>query len=406
MTSRERIRYALTRQKVDRIPNGLGGCEATGLHVKAYEKLKRILGVNDSQNRMYTFMANAVVEPRVLDAMNGDIIILNSWLCPVPLWGKYSKNMWKNQDLWGEKYQVPIDWAFRTDKDGTIWWENYNLKCPPGGIYFDAVPDDYAKTLHRLEKPLMPDDYNPPHDIPDDTLRSMQEAARWLYENTDYSICCGECVTDLQMKPGGMINWWMRLLDEPEVVHEFLHKACEAGISQMKLVNQAVGKYCDMILLSDDFGNKEGVMIGPDLWRDIYKPHYKRLYSEYHMITDMKLNFHTCGSVYDILGDLIECGVDILNPVQISAKNMEPQKLKNEFGDRLIFYGGCFDPAITPPPTSPEIVYETVKRNIKIFSQGGGYIFAGEHNIPGDTPISHLKAIMNAYNDCCSEYSS
>jgi len=340
------------------------------------------------------------MEPSVLDAMAGDIILLDSRMCPARFWGNGSEEEWKEEIFWGKKFQTPKAWNFRTEADGTIWWGE-GRKCPPGGIYFDAVPPppNQRISLDAEPKPT-PDGYHPSHDISDEWLRRLEEEARWLYENTDYSITCGEMITDLQLKPGGIRAWWMRLVDEPEIAHEFLTKACDAGISQLKLLNQAVGKYADSLMIADDMGDVRGVTIGPDLWREIYKPHYKRLFTEWHKITKMKVSLHCCGSIYDILADLIECGVDIFNPVQISAQGMEPEKLKAEFGDKIIFYGGCFDAVQTPPHTPAEVVYDTVKKNIEAFSKGGGYIFAGVHNIPGDTPESHLHAMLDAYNDC------
>ena len=165
------------------------------------------------------------------------------------------------------------------------------------------------------------------------------------------------------------------------------------------MVDQAVGKYCDIMMIADDIGDMRGVTIGPDLWREIYKPHYQRLFAGWHEITDMKIHVHSCGSIIDVLGDLVECGVDILNPVQISARGMAAERLKAEFGDRLIFYGGAFDAVQTPPSVPAEVVYEATKRNIETLGSGGGYIFAGVHNIPGDTPASHLRAILQAYRD-------
>jgi uroporphyrinogen decarboxylase len=397
LTSRERIRNLLAGKPVDRIPNGLGGAETAGLHLLAYERLKKVLGVDDPRNRMTTFMTNALVEPSVLEAMEGDVILLSSRMCPSRFWGPGSERAWKDVTFWGHTFQVAADWTFRHDPDGTIWWEDRNWKCPPGGIYFDPVPSGVE--LDQNEQPT-PDDYCPSHDLPDEMLRNLEESARWLYTHTNYSITCGETITDLQHKPGGSVAWWMRLLEEPQIAHEFLHKACEAGLSQLKLLDQAVGKYCDMLMIADDIGDVRGVTIGPDLWREIYRPHYRRLFGGWHETTRMKVHLHSCGSIYDILDDLIECGVDVLNPVQISARNMEPERLKTAFGERIILCGGCFDAVQTPPHTPVEVVYETVKRNIAALSRGGGYIFAGVHNIPGDTPKAHLQAMLQAYRDC------
>jgi uroporphyrinogen decarboxylase len=399
MTSRERVRNLLCGKPVDRVPNGLGGAETAGLHLLAYDRLKGILGVEDPRNRMTTFMTTALVEPSVLDAMEGDIILLSTRMCPSRFWGPGSEGEWKDQTFWGRTFQVARDWTFRHAPDGAIWWEDVNYKCPPGGIYFDPVPAEVDLFGDTTALPT-PDDYHPTHDLPDEMLRDLEEAARWLYENTDYAIACGETITDLQLKPGGQVAWWMRLVDEPQVAHEFLAKACEAGLSQLRLVDQAVGQYADMLLIADDIGDVRGVTIGPDLWREMYKPHYQKLFSEWHETTRMKVHLHCCGSIYDILEDLIECGVDVLNPVQISARDMGPEKLKATCSGRIVFYGGCFDAVQTPPHTPAEDVYEAVVRNITALSQGGGYIFAAVHNVPGDTPQAHLRAMLQAYRDC------
>lgn len=118
MTSRERMVKFYKGQPVDRIPNGLGGRETAGLHLRAYDTLKQILGVNDPTNRTDTFMTNSVFEPPVLNAMEGDFIVVNSHMCPSPLWGPGAQGRWKNEMLWGKTFQVPVDWQFRTEADG------------------------------------------------------------------------------------------------------------------------------------------------------------------------------------------------------------------------------------------------------------------------------------------------
>jgi uroporphyrinogen decarboxylase len=191
----------------------------------------------------------------------------------------------------------------------------------------------------------------------------------------------------------------MRMATDPDACHAFLDKAVDAALAQLKQLDQAVGKYCCMLAIADDIGDTRGVTIGPDMWRQIYKPHYKRLFTEWHKITDMKVNLHCCGAVSEILDDFVDCGVDIFNPVQISGNNMEPAKLKERVGDKLIFYGGVADAVLMKPQMTEDEVYEQVKANIEAFSKGGGYIFAGVHNLPGDLPESHLRAMMEAYRD-------
>lgn len=400
MTPRERMQRFLEGQPVDRIPNGLGGCETAGLHNVAYHRLKDVLGVNDPGNRVCTFMNNAIFEPSVIDAMEGDIVLLGSRMCPSRFWGPDAAREWKALHMWDVDLQVANDWEFHQDPDGTWWWGG-NM-CPPGAFYFDPPAGQRVGLTFDDVEPPSPDNFNPPHELPEALLARLAEDAKWLYDNTSYCISCGEMISSLQLQPGGTQSWWMRMATEPEACHEFLDKAVDAAISQLKQLDDAIGDYCAILGIADDMGDTRGITIGPDLWRQIYKPHYKRLFTEWHKITKMKVNLHTCGAMSDILADLVECGVDIYNPVQTSANNMSPSLLKERFGDSIAFYGGVFDAVSLPTTTSPDIVYDTVSANIKTLSKGGGYIFAGVHNLPGDMPEQHLHAMLSAYRDCRS----
>jgi uroporphyrinogen decarboxylase len=395
------MRAFLNGEPVDRIPNGLGGFETAGLHNVAYHKLKNVLGVDDPGNRVGTFMNNAVFEPQVLEAMEGDVILLGSRMCPARFWGPDAQTEWKPLHIWDIDLQVANDWEFRQDPDGTWWWGG-NM-CPPGALYFDPPSGQrVATSFEHMENPS-PDDFNPPHELPQELLQRLAQNAEWLHDNTDYCIACGEIISDLQHKPGGIQSWWMRMVSEPDACHQFLGKAVDAALSQLTQLHQAIGPYCDILGMADDMGDMRGITMGPDLWRQIYKPHYKRLFSQWHQLTHMKVNLHTCGAMSEVLGDLVECGVDIYNPVQTSANAMDPASLKERFGESLIFYGGVHDAVSLPATTAPDVVYDTVKANIRALSANGGYIFAGVHNLPGDLPESHLAAMLQAYRDCRSD---
>ena len=402
MTSRERIQNFLNGKPVDRIPNGLGGCETAGLHNLAYHKLKRLLGVNDPSNRVCTFMNNAIFEPSVLEAMGGDVILLASRMCPSRFWSPEAAAEWKSMSLWDIDLQVAQKWQFRKQADGGCWWDERTF-CPTGAYYFDApVTSAVGQSFAVADFPT-PNQWNPSHELPEPQLQRLEADAKWLYENTGYAISCGEFIQDLQLRPGGTQSWWMQMVAEPEICHEFLDKAVDAGIAHLKQLEQAVGKYCETLLIADDMGDTRGITIGPELWRQIYKPHYKRLFTEWHKITRMKVSLHTCGAMSEILGDLIECGVDIYNPVQISANQMKPADLKKKFGNKIIFYGGVYDAVALGQEISAAVVYEAVKANIQTFSRNGGYIFAGVHNLPPEIPESHLQAMLQAYQDCCRD---
>ena len=400
MTSRERVRAVLAHKIPDRIPNGLGGCETAGLHIAAYDTLKRILGTGlDTPTRLDTFMLNAVFEESEILAMNGDIILLESPnMCPSRLRGA-TAGQWKEQELWGKTYRIPAAHSFRHEPDGTTVWETWgNAVCPKGGYYFDhKVATDLTADFGTPD----PTHFHPLDTINDDTLRHLEDQAKRLYEETDLSICLGESITDLQVAPGGMIGSMILMMEEPEIMGEFLERCLEAGLKQIKLLDQAVGKYVDILSIAHDFGDNRGVTIGDELWRSIYKPYYHRFFHGWKEITNMKVNLHSCGAVSSILGDLIECGVDVFNPVQISANGMDPAELKEKFGDKLIFWGGGYDAQLHDPKATYEEVYAEVRENIRTLGRDGGYIFAGVHNLPADLPEAHLRAMLDAYRDGC-----
>ena len=151
--------------------------------------------------------------------------------------------------------------------------------------------------------------------------------------------------------------------------------------------------------IAHDFGDNRGVMIGDELWREIYKPHYKKLFQGRHSITNMKINLHSCGSIASIMDDLIECGVDIINPVQTAAADMSAESLKARFGEKVIFYGGAYDAQKIPHTMTYDEVYRAVYQNIKVLGKGGNYLFAGVHNLSAEMPEHHIKAMIDAYFD-------
>lgn len=396
VTSRERVRAVLEHRIPDRIPNAWGGCETAGLHVMAYRKLQEVLGIQPTPPRLDTFMVNAVFEEEALQAMEGDVILVDSpRMCRAPLRTPGWEKEWKEQSLWGHTFRVPVQEKFRQLPDGTVVWESSgNVVCPKGAFFFDSPSG--TDLLADFDFPD-PDDYHPPMELPEDLLRRLEETSRRLYEETEYSLCLGETITDLQIQPGGMIGAMVLMKEEPDVMGAFLEKSLESALSQLRQLDQAVGKYVDILSIAHDFGDNRGITIGEDLWRELYKPYYRRLFQEWKKITSMKSNLHSCGAVRNILGDLIECGVEIYNPVQISAEGMDPAGLKRDFGDRIVFWGGGYDAQQFRPEDTYKTVYARTKETLRILGQGGGYLFSGVHNLPADVPASHLRAILDAY---------
>lgn len=398
MTSRERVRKVLNHELPDRIPNGLGGCETEGLHVIAYDTLQSVLGVERKAPRVDTFMTNAVFELPVIQAMEGDIVLLASPnMCKSELRGEGVLSRWKEQELWGRTFSVPVRDHFHTEADGTLVWETCNnVVSLPGTFFFDGR--ETTDLMADFEVPD-PDSFHPSDTIPEEQLRNLEKAAAELYQTTDLSICLGESIRDLQIAPGGMIGSMVLMMEAPEVMKALLEKCTEAALHQIRLLDQAVGKYVDILSIAHDLGDNRGVTIGADLWRSIYKPFYQRLFTGWREMTAMKVNLHSCGSVSEILGDLVECGLQVLNPVQTSAAHMSPQELKDRFGKDLVFWGGAYDAQLIPHGASYDEVYRAVAENIRILGKDGGFIFSGVHNLPADLPAEHLRAMLDALRD-------
>jgi len=395
MNSRERVRAILEHRMPDRVPNGLGACETTGMHIAAYDNLREVLGVPYHPPRMDTFMTNAVFEEDVIQAMQGDIILLASPnMCKSFLRGNVADE-WKEQKLWGKTYSVPVKDRFVEKSDGSVVWETADgWICPPGSFYFDdGAPTDLTADFEVPD----PDAFHPRDTLSDEVLTHLEKEAKRLYEQTELSICLGESVTDLQIAPGGMIGSMVLMMEHPEIMKALIEKCMQAAIKQLKLLEQAVGKYVDILCIAHDFGDNRGVTIGAPLWREIYKPYYKQFFAAWHSITNMHINLHSCGSIDAILGDLIECGAEIINPIQTSAANMHPQSLKERFGSDVIFWGGGYDAQLIPRSADYDTVYNAVYQNIKTLGKNGGYIFAGVHNLPADMPPMHMKAMLDAW---------
>lgn len=387
----------------DAIPNAWGGCETAGLHLLAYHRLTEALGLPARPVRVDTFMFNAVPDADVLMKMNGDVLLVASPnMCARPL---RSAEGWRRHELFGIDVEMTDDYDISREPDGRMFLIRNGRKgqcCPKGGYYFDDLPGGDLFADAEVPDPA---DYRPNHSIREEKLRALEEAARAAYGSTEFALCMGETLTDLQLTPGGMIGWYDVLLNEPDIAHEYLEKATDAAMDQLTELDQAVGKYCSMLSIAHDLGDRRGVTMGPRLFREIYKPHYKRYFDGWHERTKMKVNLHSCGAIADIIPDLIDCGVDVLNPVQISGDGMAPEKLRALAGDRLVLYGGAFDSVQTPPDMPADAVYEQVKQNIACLAAGGNYLFAGVHNTPADTPAEHIRAVLRAYNDTRDLYS-
>ena len=198
---------------------------------------------------------------------------------------------------------------------------------------------------------------------------------------------------------GGFDTWLMAIIERPDDVGELLERVVEANIPVIEQFNQAAGKYVEAIVFSDDLGTQNSEWIHPDVFKSVFAPHYKRIFSWIHEHTDLKVFLHCCGSIPNLIETLIDCGVDILNPVQTSAAGMDPQWLKESFSERLVFWGGGVDTQGFLVHGTQEEFEDDVRRRLEIFSRGGGYVFNPIHNFQaGSDPAKIVAAYDIALN--------
>jgi uroporphyrinogen decarboxylase len=404
MTSRERVEKAVNFEIPDRVPIDLGGMKASGIAVSAYDRLKKLVGIRTASKVIDTRLMIASVELEILERFHIDVIPID--LSCIPAAVQPNSVLVPRILNDGTEVLFPPGTAIQADPDGS--WVLLNsdgspssYRMPPGGYYFDDISFNRAGVID-------PHKYRPQTDISDESLRLMSDYSGSLYESTDYALLgwgFGVCFLGLSLITDrasnitqGMTNeWMMMLMTEKQTCHEMMNRSVEAAISCLRLVNEAVGDYCFAWgIAADDSGTQRGEFINPDLWAEMIKPHYTRLFDWIHRNTAMKVFFHCCGSIPHLIPHLIEAGVDILNPVQTSAVGMNPRWLKEEFGGKVVFWGGGCDTQTVLPRETPENVRRHVKEQLAIFAPYGGYVFNQIHNIQTDIPEENIKAMLDA----------
>ena len=412
MTSRERVLAALDHKEPDRVPIDLGGSAVTGIMVTTYAGLRRALGVNATPPKVSDLLQMlADVELPVLEKLGCDIVPL---LPRLRFFGVAFEDWkpWRTFD--GTDVLVPGQFNYRVDDNGDLLIspggdirKGPRGRMPKNGYYFDIIPHQEPIDWDNLNPDEFAEQFQP---YTDDMLEHLRTAAEQLYRNTDRALLgsfgqggLGDLPAVLAPEmevPKGLRNfddWMVAHLTHPQYIKEIYARQTAQAIENLKLYREAVGDRIAVIFISGtDFGTQRGEFISPDLYRELYLPFHKQINDWVHANTSWKTFFHTCGSIYHLIPSFIEAGVDVLNPVQCSAANMEPHRLKQEFGDEVVFWGGGVDTQKTLPFGTPDEVRQEVAERIRIFAPGGGYVFNSIHNIQAKTPVENVLAMFES----------
>jgi len=375
MTSRERVLATCRFEEPDRVPIDLGGSTgASGIHVQAYHNLRRHLGLPTGTIACNDIMQMlARVDHDVQEHFGLDVAAID---------GTSTIQDWEIRDLVEDlEVAVPSGLDLRREADDT-WVLTHpsgtRYLKPPASHYFDA---ESGRGWYGLGRPLT-----------DETLADLQTYARTLYHESDLALCAKFGGAFCSHQP----EFLMDLLLEPAKMQDRLARQCDGLIAKYTRLHQALGDFTFCVVFADDLGAQNAPMLGPDLFREAIAPHYRRFAEWLHSHTDWQLYLHSCGAIEPLIETLIECGVDILNPIQTSAVGMDAAELKRKYGGRIVFWGGGCDTQNVLGFRSPEEVAEHVHDRLRIFAPGGGFVFNQVHVIQPNVPPDQICAMFDA----------
>jgi len=375
MTSRERLLTALEHREPDRVPIDLGGNQ-TGIHRIAYEKLLNYLGLNERVEVMDLVQQLAKPSEAVLERLHVDTRYV---------WAKSAAS------FKGEVVKCKRDgrvWHDFTDEFGVTW--SMPEDAP---FYYDISYSPLAGlSLEQIKEYPFPKGDDPTR------FDGLRERILTLKRETPYAVVSGisGVVYEICWYMRGLENLYTDMIQQPDVFEAIIDRTLQFWLDWFRLFLDEAGDLVDVIMLGDDLAGQRGPLFSPKIYREIIKPRQKRLVQYIKSRTRAKIWYHSCGSVVQYIPDLLDNGIDILNPVQISARDMEPARLKAQYGRQLVFWGGGVDSQHILPNGTPEQVRENVRQNIEVFKPGGGYVFAGVHNIQADVPPENVLAMFDA----------
>ncbi len=370
MTGRERVLAALAHREPDRVPVDFGSTWITSIHVEAYERLKRHFGLDSPTVVMERMQQVCFVDEHILRQLDIDT---RGVFAGLP---ELACNQWA--ELSGDRFR---------DAWGVTWQK------PASSYYYDMVQPALPGNVNISD--LLNHPWPEPHD-PGYT-RGLRERVKAQRASTDCALVLNISIYPVQCSQfiRGFEDWFLDMAAEPKLMGVLFDLLTDIMLGTVGDILSEVGDLVDVVSVSDDIGMQDRTTVSPEMYRRLIKPRQARACRMVHDRTPAPLMYHTCGSVYAILDDLIEIGVDALNPVQTDAAYMDPARLKEEFGHRISFWGGIDSSRILPWGT-PAHVRGEVRRAIRTLGPGGGYILNSVHNIQPGVPVENLLAMFES----------
>jgi uroporphyrinogen decarboxylase len=367
MRPRERVLCALNHTEPDRVPIDLAATSVSGITLEAYANIRSYLGMAPDPRPRLSHLHQGIYFPRE------DLLTH---------YGVDFRTVQMKRSPRGH-LAVPLGQDSFRDEYGITWKKSAYDYAPVTAPLQEA-------TISDLRQAVWPD--------PSDKARveGVREEARRLREGTDFAVVADiidRGPFELAVKLRGYTQFLTDLYADPSFAVALLDKITETNIALWSIYLEAVGEYADVVCQGDDVGMQTSLIISPEMYRSFIKPCHRRIFEFIHSRSQAKIFLHSCGSIYDIIPDLIEIGVDILNPIQRTAAHMDIDRLKREFGRRLSFWGGGVDTQNFLPQASLEDIETEVRRTIEAMAPGGGYVFVPTHNIQPDITAERLNTV-------------
>jgi hypothetical protein len=415
MNSRERLIRTLNHKETDRIVLDLGSSPTTGIHVKIVEELRDYYGLERKPVRVIEpFQMLGEIDQELVDILGIDVL---------PLWGKYNLFGFDNnapfktfKTFWDQEVLVPADFNTRIGENGDLlMFPEGDTDIPPSaimpksGYFFDAI----IRQEPLADKPLKIEDnleeFGPISEAEliflKDEINRLSSSGKGIVANVG-AIDLGDIalVPGMNLKnPKGIrdvAEWYMSLITRPDYIKGMFEKQVEFGIENLKKIYGVLNDSIEVIqICGADFGTQESTFVSIEQFKDIWLPYYQKVNNWIHENTNWKTFKHSCGAVEGFMKYFIDAGFDIINPVQINARGMDPKTLKTKYGREIVFWGGGVDTQKILPFGTPAQVREQVLQTCDVFAKDGGFVFNTVHNIQANVPTKNVIAVIDAIKE-------
>lgn len=414
MNNRDIVKTALNHRSPERIPIDFGSTAVTGMHVTCVAALRDYYGLEKRPVKIHEpYQLLGLIEDDLRQALGLDVV----GIFPRKTMFGFPNERWKSwrlgnglEVLVSEHFNVTVD-----EKGDTLIYPEGDLSAPPSG----RMPKNgfFFDTIVRQE-PIVEDRLNPEDNLEEFGPISEQDLAH-LRSETNRVRQCGQAVMatfggtafgDIALVPAPFLKhpkgirdieeWYISTASRQDYIHKIFEKQCEYALANLSKIHDIVQDVVDAVFIcGTDFGSQISTFCSVNTFRSLYMPYYKQVNDWIHRHTNWKTFKHSCGAVEPFIDAFIEAGFDILNPVQCSAKGMDPAHLKAKYGDRIVFWGGGVDTQKTLPFGQPEEVRAEVLKRCEVFSVQGGFVFNAIHNIQANTPVENMAAMFDAVRE-------